>query len=47
MTTTMPEALMADGGWVGRSTVDAFTEFAAVSTRGSPRRAGFPRPGPP
>jgi len=30
----MPEALMADGGWAGRSTVDAFTEFAvAVASR--------------
>ncbi|WP_327027888.1 GH1 family beta-glucosidase [Micromonospora sp. NBC_01740] len=26
----MPEALLADGGWVGRSSVDAFTEFAAA-----------------
>jgi beta-glucosidase len=30
----MPEALMADGGWSGRSTVDAFTDFAvAVADR--------------
>lgn len=30
----MPDALMADGGWVGRSSVDAFTEFAvAVADR--------------
>ncbi|MEH0970719.1 GH1 family beta-glucosidase [Micromonospora sp. CPCC 205546] len=26
----MPQALMADGGWVGRSSVDAFAEFAAA-----------------
>jgi beta-glucosidase len=26
----MPEALMDDGGWVGRSSVDAFTEFTAA-----------------
>jgi beta-glucosidase len=26
----MPEALMPDGGWAGRSTVDAFTEFASA-----------------
>ena len=30
----MPEALMADGGWAGRSTVDAFAEYAvAVADR--------------
>ncbi|HZC73109.1 MAG TPA: GH1 family beta-glucosidase [Jatrophihabitans sp.] len=30
----MPEALMADGGWAGRSSVDAFSEFAvAVADR--------------
>jgi beta-glucosidase len=30
----MPEALMADGGWAGRSSVDAFAEFAvAVADR--------------
>lgn len=26
----MPEALMADGGWAGRSSVDAFAEFATA-----------------
>jgi beta-glucosidase len=26
----MPEALMADGGWAGRSSVDAFAEYAAA-----------------
>jgi beta-glucosidase len=26
----MPQALMADGGWVGRPTVDAFAEYAAA-----------------
>jgi beta-glucosidase len=30
----MPEALMADGGWAGRSSVDAFAEFAmAIADR--------------
>ncbi|MBT2483801.1 MULTISPECIES: GH1 family beta-glucosidase [unclassified Microbacterium] len=28
----MPEALMADGGWMGRGTVDAFTEYAVAAS---------------
>lgn len=37
----MPEALMAEGGWVGRASVDAFVDFAAAASERLGDRVGW------